>query len=289
MTLREAVVEARGKLIAAGLPEEDAIRDAGLLARSVLGWDHAQWWTRADEPATPLFAAAFDAHILRRSRHEPVAYITGEREFYGRPFSVNGDVLIPRPETELVVEEALAWLKNSAEERPQPVVIDIGTGSGCLALTLALEWPAARVFATDTSAAALKIAEANAAKLEATGRVTFIHGEWLGDLTTSIDLIVSNPPYVAESDRATLPHDVVDYEPAVALFSGADGLDAIRALLPAAARRLSPGGALVMEIGHDQSEAVQALVTQSGLQLIRIRSDLQNIPRVVVAVASPRT
>jgi release factor glutamine methyltransferase len=288
MTLREAVDEARRQLVAAGLPDEDAARDAAVLARAVLGWDQAHWLTRADEPATPLFAAAFNAHILRRSRHEPVAYITGEREFYGRPFTVTHDVLIPRPETELVVEEALAWLKRAEADRPQPVVIDVGTGTGCLALTLALEWPAARVFATDTSAAALKVAEANAARLEATGRVTFIHGEWLGDLTTSIDLIVSNPPYVAERDRVTLARDVVDYEPALALFSGADGLDAIRALLPAASRRLTPGGVLVMEIGYGQSDDVRALVEQSGLQLVHIQPDLQSIPRVVVASAPPR-
>ena len=225
--------------------------------------------------------------IARRARAEPIAYLTGEREFFGRAFRVTPDVLIPRPETELVVEEALACLharRPDPERSRPPVVVDVGTGSGCIAITLALEYPSARVVATDISEAALAVAMDNARALDTADRVTFRHGPLLAGWNEPVDVIVSNPPYVAVTDRGALPDDVVRYEPATALFGGEDGLDVMRALIPAAAAALVPGGWLIMEMGLGQADEVQRLIREApDLDLVRLTSDLQRILRVVVA------
>lgn len=294
MTLTAVVARGRNALVAAGLPPEDAWRDAVVLARSVLGWSAADWLTRSHEAAAPAFADRFLPLIDRRAGREPVAYLTGEREFYGRPFTVTRDVLIPRPETELVVDEALRCLGVVASgfSRTDPVrsalIADIGTGSGCLAVTLALECPSAQVVATDLSRNALEVAEDNARRLDAVDRITFRHGSYLAGAAGPIDLIVANPPYVAGRDRDSLPRDVADYEPAQALFGGVDGLAVIRELLPATAAALAPDGWLVMEIGQGQVEAVRELIERTdGLTFVRVRTDLQQIPRVMVARRVP--
>lgn len=301
MTVHECVAAAASVLAGAGFSPDDARGDAAVLARRALGWSLADWAARRGEPAP----AAFDARLLalarRRATHEPVAYITGVREFYGREFIVTPAVLIPRPETEAVVEELTPPSSVVSEEgrqdarpgpsRPDrpvvpvapvvPVVVDVGTGSGCLAVTLALELPHVRVIATDVSRAALDVARANARALGA-ARVEFVE-QALVPPGVRADVIVSNPPYVPERDRASLPADVRDFEPAGALFAGPDGLDVIRALVPAARAALAPGGWLVMEIGAGQAGAVAALVRDAGLDLRRVRADLQGIPRVIVA------
>jgi release factor glutamine methyltransferase len=287
VTFAEWVADASRQLRAAGCDERDSRLDAALLARWHLGWPMAGWLMNLGEQAPADFAAAVAPLIARRARAEPIAYITGEREFYGRTFRVTPDVLIPRPETELVVEEALTCLNSvrldSARQRP-PLVIDVGTGSGCLAITVALEDPTARVVATDVSEAALAVAAGNADRLGAGDRVTFRHGSLLAGLDEPVDLIVSNPPYVATADRATLPSEVARWEPATALFAGPDGLEIIRALIPAAAAALEGDGWLVMEMGMGQAEDVQRLVRETpGLDLVRVRSDLQRILRVAVA------
>lgn len=269
-------------LIAAGWNPTAARRDAELLARHVLGWDAAAWLVRQREPAPHGFAPAFSDLIDRRRFHEPMAYITGTREFYGRDFRVTRDVLIPRPETELVVDEALGVLGAFAATRPVRLA-DVGTGSGCLAVTLALERHDARVMATDISVAALAIARHNADRLGVGPRIEFRRASFVGGAAGSFDLIVSNPPYVPEQDRPTLEPDVREYEPAVALFSGRDGLGAIRRLIPAAARALVPGGWLVMELGAGQAEDVVLLSEREGLTAIRVAPDLAGIPRVLVA------
>jgi release factor glutamine methyltransferase len=262
----------------AGLTEEDSRRDAALLARAQLGWDTARWLAHAGDPAPPGFEEAFAAAIERRRRREPVAYIIGEREFYGRRFAVSPAVLIPRPETELIVDEALAVLRS---ETPATVV-DAGTGSGCLAVTVALECASARVIATDTSEAALEIARANARRLGAPS-IEFIAGDWLDSVSDPIDLIVANPPYVAESSKASLMPEL-GYEPRTALFGGPDGLDAIRRLVEQASQSLAPGGTLVMEIGAGQGPEVTRLMAETGrLERVRLAADLQSIPRVVIA------
>jgi len=171
----------------------------------------------------------------------------------------------------------------SANPRP-PLVLDVGTGSGCIAITIALEQPRVRVVATDISEAALAVAMDNARRLDTADRVTFRHGPLLAGWNEPAELIVSNPPYVAGADRGALPDDVVRYEPATSLFGGEDGLDVIRALIPAAATALVPGGWLVMEMGLGQADEVQRLIRDApGLDVVRLRADLQRILRVVVA------
>jgi release factor glutamine methyltransferase len=265
------------------VPVEDAYRDAVLLARWTLGWDAARWLTRQDDPADDRFVEHFEHAARRRLHREPVAYITGEREFYARPFTVTPAVLIPRPETELLVDETLAVLRRL--ERPathRPSIVDVGTGSGCVAITLALEWPSSRIFATDTSAEALDVARCNAGRYSIRD-IDFRLTSLIDGVTGPVDVIVSNPPYVPEADRLTIPPEVSRYEPSSALFAGPDGLEVIRALVPAAAAALGPGGYLLFEIGAGQADGVRQIVaSERDLELIDIRPDLQGIPRVCV-------
>lgn len=280
MTLAECAADASRALVAAGRDEGESRQEVSLLARRLLGWPTARWLSHLQDVAPPEFARRLAQLVARRAQGEPVAYLTGEREFYGRPFHVSPDVLIPRPETEFVVEEALACLGGATG----PTIVDVGTGSGCLAVTLALERPGATVIGTDVSRRALAVAARNAAALGALDRITLRAGSLFAGTIGPVDLVVSNPPYVAARDRATLPADVVNYEPAAALFGGDDGLDVIRALVPAAASILAPDGSLVMEIGIGQANDVQRLIEATGtLHVIRVRNDLQDIPRVVVA------
>jgi release factor glutamine methyltransferase len=283
--LLSLVTEGAARLERAGLSSDDSARDAIVLARAVLGWDQARWLVHRHDPASAEFAPAFLKLVARRAAHEPIAYILGEREFVGRPFLVSRDVLIPRPETELVIDQALAWLSTAG--RPAiPTIVDVGTGSGCLAIILALECPGARIVATDISPAALEVARANAARHGVAARVDWRETALAGDLTAAADLIVANPPYVAERDRGSLAVDVRDYEPAAALFAGPDGLDVIRPLAPAALRALRPGGALIMEIGAGQWPAVEDILRRAGFQDVAVHADLAGIPRVVVGHAT---
>ncbi len=246
MTVHDCVDRAARLLTDAGFPPDEARRDAAVLARSVLGWTTAQWASRLRDDAPDNLVERLAPLATRRSRHEPVAYITGIREFYGRPFQVTPSVLIPRPETEGIIDEALTALR-ARDVVSNPLIVDVGTGSGCIAITLALEWPGARIIATDISAEALEVAKANAAALGAS-MVEFARvgsEQFLPPSIASANLIVSNPPYVAESDRASLSRDVRDFEPAAALFAGDDGLDVIRMLVPAAAKHLAAGGQLI--------------------------------------------
>lgn len=279
-----ATADAARTLEDAGFTSDEARLEAGILARGLLAWDRATWIAHLGEEAPHSFLDRFRGATDRRARREPMAYLVGSREFFGRRFGVTNSVLIPRPETELVVVEAIACLRRLPADRARvPSVIDVGTGSGCLAITIALEHPGARVTATDISAAALAVARQNASDLGARGLVVFQHTALAGGVGEAADLIVSNPPYVAEIDRASLPADVRDHEPATALFGGADGLDVIRALVPDARRALRTGGSLVMEIGKGQAGAVRALVEASRLTWRGAQPDLAGIPRVVLA------
>jgi release factor glutamine methyltransferase len=270
-------------LTGAGLDLDSARIDAEVIARALLHWDRARWVADRREPADAGFLDRFAAAITRRARREPVAYIVGEREFYGRPFLVTPAVLIPRPETELVVDEALAHL----DARP-PRVADVGTGSGCLAVTIAAERPDAALVATDISADALAVARQNALRHGVSGRIRFEQRALVAPVAGGFDLIVSNPPYIGTRDRESLPDDVRAFEPDLALFAGDTGLDVIGALVPRSSETLRPGGILVMEIGRGQDAAAARLVAEAGLELRHIRPDLAGIPRVVVAVR-PRT
>lgn len=271
-------------MVEAGIDPDEAALDAELLARQVLGWDRATLLARVVEEPPAAFEAAYEAVITRRLAREPVAYIVGRQEFWGRDFAVRPGVLIPRPETELIIEETLAW----ARARSAPLrVVDIGTGSGCLAITLALELPHALVSATDISQDALIIARENADRLQA--RVRFHHGSMLADVNAPVDAIVSNPPYITRADYDTLQPEVRHYEPASALLAGEDGLDGVRLVAATAAAALSDDGVLVMEIGFGQAEAAARIVADTEqMRLLRIRNDLQGTARTVVAVRTKR-
>lgn len=282
MTFSEAVARAAARLVSSGFERVDAEADAAVLARHILQWDLAQWLGHMRDQVPASFGESLDALIARRSAREPVAYITGTREFYGRSFLVSPAVLIPRPETELVIELALVHGCTGAQVHGCNIA-DIGTGSGCLAVTLALELPNARVVATDISPAALEVARLNASLLGDRDRVAFRHGAYFAGSTTLFDMIVSNPPYVAETDRADMQRDVVDFEPPTALFSGPNGLACIRELVRLAPEHLRPGGTLLFEFGFGQADAVRALIRSSRLIFVAIHNDLQGIPRVAVA------
>ncbi len=209
MTYHDLAVAARATLERAGVAAAEARLDADLLARHALGWDHATWLSGRHDRAPSDFEPAYTALIARRAAREPVAYIRGVQEFWGRQFVVTPAVLIPRPETELLIEAAGEFLAD----HPQSIVADIGTGSGCVAITLALEHPAVTVFATDISSDALAVARQNAARLGVSDRIEFVHGTYLDALPRPLDLVVSNPPYISLEDRATLPPEVVEHEP----------------------------------------------------------------------------
>lgn len=257
-----------------GMERRDARLDARVLAAHVLGVDAAWLIAHDTDPLPARHATAFQSLLARRLTGLPIAYLTGNREFYGRPFQVSPDVLIPRPDTELLVERALARIPpNQAID-----VLDLGTGSGCIAITLALERPLARVTAVDRSPAALAIARRNAEFLNA--RVEFLASDWFSALCgRCFDLIVSNPPYIATEDPHLAQGDV-RFEPLSALAAGADGLDDLRHLTAAACAHLQPGGALLLEHGYDQAEAVQALLRQNGIQSPQSWNDLAGVQRV---------
>jgi release factor glutamine methyltransferase len=253
-------------------------REARLEARvlAAFAWNVDTAWLIAHDtdPLGDAPTATFQALLARRLAGEPIAYLTGTREFYGRPFQVSPDVLIPRPDTELLVELALA--RMSADHAMD--VLDLGTGSGCIAITLALGRPLAQVTAVDRSAAALAIARRNAHALNA--RVEFLASDWFDALAgRQFDLIVGNPPYIAAADPHLARGDV-RFEPVSALAAGHDGLDDLRRLTRGACAHLRPGGTLLLEHGYDQADAVQALLRENGIRHPRSWTDLAGILRV---------
>jgi release factor glutamine methyltransferase len=257
-----------------GLGKREARLEARVLAAHA--WQVSHTWLIAHDtdPLTDARITAFDTLLTRRMAGEPIAYLTGTREFYGRPFRVSPDVLIPRPDTELLVELALARMPAGQVMD----VLDLGTGSGCIAITLTLERPLARLTAVDRSAAALAIARQNAEDLGA--RVEFLASDWFAALAgRDFDLIVSNPPYIAAADPHLAWGDV-SFEPLSALAAGIDGLDDLRRLIAAARAHLKPGGTLLLEHGYDQADAVRDLLRESGVRQPRSWADLSGILRV---------
>jgi release factor glutamine methyltransferase len=276
LTLQDKLREARDRLMAAGIPEADASTDVDLYARVILGWDRARLLTEHRDAPPATLEPRFSEWITRRERREPTAYILGGREFWRLEFLVTPAVLIPRPETEFIVEEAL----KVAGDRPR--LADIGTGSGCIAISLAHDIKGSRVVATDVSAEALDVARMNARRHGVADRVEFVLTSFLDGVDGPFDVITANPPYVKDGDKPALSRDV-RHEPEVALFGGTDGLRAIQATLTAARDRLAPGGWLVMEFGYGQDDAVRELAeATAGLRLERIREDLQGIPRTAI-------
>jgi release factor glutamine methyltransferase len=280
--LRQVLASARRRLAEAGFSGPEAAIDVDLFARTILGWDRAQLITAAAAPAPDALEPRFSEYVERRATREPAAYILGLREFWGLDFEVSPAVLVPRPETEFVVEEALHLFGARPDAAPGGLrLADIGTGSGCIAVALARELRCT-VVATDVSPAALAVAGRNAARHGVGSQVALVATRYLDGLSCAFDLIAANPPYVREGDRPALAADV-RHEPEVALFGGSTGLRDIEGVLAAAAARLRPGGHLVMEFGFGQEADVLALVEATPpLRVDRVREDLQGIPRTAV-------
>jgi release factor glutamine methyltransferase len=279
ITIAQALKNGANVLRVAGIPE--AHRDASSLLTHITLFDRTAQITHAGRILRPEDWRKFESFVRRRASGEPLQYITGQQDFYGLTFAVTPDVLIPRPETELLVEAALKLL----EEFPDPLVCDVGTGSGCIAISILWMRKDARAFALDISPAAIAIAKRNAEWHEVHERMTLIVSDCfiaLDPSNTRFSMIVSNPPYVPENDLATLQREVRDHEPRVALTPGGDGLEIIRRLLRDSPPFLQFGGHLLMEIGFDQLSAVERLIDSRVWALADVRPDLQGIPRIVI-------
>ena len=279
MTLRAWLVRAESELIRGPHPDR-ARRDAETLFLHMIGKSRAWLLAHLDDDFGGCAAVRYESLLRRRLNGEPIQYITGQVEFYGLPLHVTPDVLIPRPETEHLVERAIAF----ARQFTQPRIVDVGTGSGAIAVALAHTLSEARVTAIDFSEAALAVASRNAERNTLETRIAFLQGDLLDPVADRrFDLVVSNPPYVPAADRNTLAVEVRDYEPALALFAGNDGLEVYRRLIPAAHDVLVPGGFVAFEIGYGQSEALRRLLSDAGFLDIEFTPDLQGIPRVATA------
>jgi release factor glutamine methyltransferase len=275
MTINEALVYGRHQLHQSDSPA----LDARLLLEHVLQTSHSYLVAHGDELLPADQERHYQRLLARAARREPVPYLTGSAPFYGREFMVNSAVLIPRPETELLVEAAAAW----AGHRTALQVVDVGTGSGCIAVTLAQLLPQATIEATDISAEALEVARHNAEQHEVAGRIRFYQGHLLEPISEQPDLIVANLPYIADVEWTMVDDTVKWYEPAVALRGGPDGLEQIRALLAQATTRLAPAGAIFLEIGWQQGQAAQeiALAYFPSAQ-VQVKADYAGHDRLVV-------
>jgi release factor glutamine methyltransferase len=267
---------------------ESAELDARLLTGAVLGLDLTGMITAAHRTLTAGESSRLEQFTQRRLAGEPVARILGEKEFWGLPLRLTPATLVPRPDTEAVVELALEMLRAGSGSNRAPRIADLGTGSGAILLALLSELPGAQGFGTDISEAALQTAAANAAQVGLAGRATFIACDYATGLTGGFDLIVSNPPYIRSADIGSLALEVRNHDPMAALDGGADGLDAYRTLIPQAAGRLTPDGVLVVEAGQGQSGDIEALMTAAGLTRERPpKADLGGILRAVAARKMP--
>jgi release factor glutamine methyltransferase len=292
MQLKPTLDAAIAQLTAAG--NGSPRLNAEVLLMFTLGCDRAYLYAHAERELSAEEHARYQSALEERARGKPAQYITGHQEFWGLDLLVSPAVLIPRPETEHVVETVLELARSPLGPRHSPLrLVDVGTGSGCIALALAKELPAADIVAVDISAAALELARANAARLQLDQRVRFVESNLLAAFLppallhpappggAAFDFIVSNPPYVGSSAPEKVQREVRDFEPKVAVFAGESGLEVYRQLIPQARERLAPGGWLVMEIGFSMEAAVRALL--EGWQEVRVTHDLQGIPRVVAA------
>ncbi len=274
MNRRQALAEARRALTEAGIPE--AALEGEVLLRHVIGTDRAGLFASPELELTPEQAASLTEFIQRRTNGEPTAYITGRREFYGLDFRVNRHVLIPRPETELLVEKAI----GIARSKKDFTIADVGTGCGTIAVSLAAYLPEAVIYATDISSQAIEVARENASRLGVADRIIFLQGDLLDPLPTPVDLIIANLPYVRQEEL--MPDSTLAREPALALDGGTDGLDDIRALVRQARGRFKPGGGLLIEVGLGQAQAAARLLREAFPGgSIAVYQDLAGIDRAV--------
>jgi release factor glutamine methyltransferase len=280
VTRAELLRAATERLARTGVP--DAARDARLALRWAAGLSGAELAAALEAPAPEHEARRFAAAIGRRADREPLSHITGMREFWGRAFAVGPDVLDPRPETEVLVAEAL---QRGAFRR----ILDLGTGSGCLLVTLLAEWPEATGLGTDVSAAALAMARRNAVRAGVAERAIFVEADWTEGVRGQFDLVVSNPPYLAAAEIEGLEPEVREHEPRIALTPGGDGLDAYRRIAAGVRRLMDPEAWLMVEIGPTQSELVAAIFAGAGLSVLRVIPDLDQRPRVILARAGRKS
>ncbi len=281
MTLREALAHGFSQLLASPRLKDDALLDAAYLLRHALKITQASLLADYDRILTPAEQADYQCLIARRLTHEPVQYITGEREFYGLPLRVNPAVLIPRNSTEILVESSLDEMKPRANEPLR--IVDVGTGSGAIAIALAHHLPHAQLTALDLSPEALEVATSNAALNAVAERIRFLESDLLTAVSEepAFDAVVSNPPYIPSTDRDSLHPQIRDFEPEISLYGGPAGLDIYRRLIPQARAALKPKGLLAMEIGHRKREAILELL--ADWNDVRLVNDLEQIPRVVLA------
>lgn len=255
--------------------------NAELLLRFVLNCDRAYLFAHPERELTEQEESHYESVLAERSRGVPAQYITGHQEFWGMDLIVTPAVLIPRPETEHVIETVLEIVAHEAPSSSPIRIVDVGTGSGAIALALAKELPGAEIDATDVSTAALEIARANTARHQLEKRIQFYEADLLGNLNPPFDVVVSNPPYVGESEEDQVQLEVRKFEPRTAVFAGATGTDVIARLIPQARAVLRPGGWIVMEISGTIVDRVRLLL--DGWESIEVRKDLQSIPRVIRA------
>ncbi|MFN0110783.1 MAG: peptide chain release factor N(5)-glutamine methyltransferase [Blastocatellia bacterium] len=283
-TIAETLKQASQQLRAASVAND--VLDAQALLAEALDKDRTYLIVNFNEQLGEDLLAKYQALIVRRSSGEPLQYITGHQQFFGLEFEVTPDVLIPRPETELIVEEVIRLVE--ADKLAAPVIVDVGAGSGCIAVALARELEDAEITACDISEAALIVARRNAAKHDLADRVRFIHSDLLSAFpeTEFADFILSNPPYISEAEIPTLQREVRNWEPHLALTDHSDGLSFYRRLLEQSPARLKPGGYLICELGYAQSEAVTAMVDLKMWEAPRLLDDLQGIPRTLVLIKS---
>jgi release factor glutamine methyltransferase len=281
VTIAEALERAAEVLRGAGVPAPEL--DAERLLRHLLGWDRAKVLAERGASLEDAAALRLEALVRERAQRRPLQHLLGTQAFWRHEFLVGPEVLIPRPETELLVEEALRFLAG----RERPVVVDVGTGSGCIALSLAAEREDVEVHAADASPEALEVARRNAERLALADRVSFHEGDLLDPLAAlrgRVDLVLSNPPYVDPGSRPGLAPEVRDHEPALALFPQGDVYSFYRRLSAAAPRLLREGGGLVVEIGLGMEAEVVRILEEAGLTVTAVLPDLQGIPRAVLAV-----
>jgi len=284
--IAEALRDGTTRLAAAGI--DSALTDARLLLMAALGCDRTGLLSRAAEALPPEAAARYADHLARRAAREPVSRILGHREFWSLDFALGPATLDPRPDSETLVEAALA----AVPARPTPGhplrVLDLGTGTGCLLLAVLHDRPSAFGIGVDRSEAAARVAGDNARALGLADRAAFLVGDWATALAGRFDLVLSNPPYIPEADITALEPEVRDHDPRLALSGGTDGLDAYRALAAALPELLVPGGTAVVELGIGQAADVTALFRGAGLDIIGTPHDLAGIPRCVVATSETK-
>ena len=283
VTVRAAVESTRDSLSAAGIALPWL--EARLLVGHVLGGGTEAVVRDPQRPLTGDQQSRLDSMLGRRVWREPLAYILGSREFWSLPIRVTADTLVPRPETETLVEAALAWVKGRRAGDTELRILDLGTGSGCLLLALLSELPRAWGVGVDLSVAALAVARDSADSLGLAPRACFVAGDWADAVDGEFDLVVANPPYVVDAELPALAPEVSRFEPRQALAGGADGLTAYRTITPQLRRLLTPGGATFLEVGKDQAPQVAAMLAGHGLQHIDIKHDLAGVGRCVQAAS----